>query len=212
MSEVQRVDGYSSERRGRRLGRVFETVNAEDGTKFEIRWVEKERMFFASPEPGYEFRSEDPNALREALKEWIHENVTLSWEPLITLRHQNWSGHEGDFFGLDFERLFRATKKDGKFLFRNFEAEGECQNEWADVVKGRPGAPRSGVERGTLIIPYTPERWLELRRAKRSFEEMKRRANKFVQQNPEVVAKMLDSVASAPFLLPSPIEDERGKR
>lgn len=207
MSKVEVITGYATTRTGRKLGRLFETVEAEDGAKFEIRWFEKERTFFASPEPGVEFRTKEPDALREKLKEWIRENVTLSWEPLISLCAPRWNSHEGDFFGLDFNRLFRAKKRDGKFLYRNFDAEGEWRDSLDDAVEGKPGAPRSGLDREALIIPYTPERWLELRRAKREFRAMKKRAEEFLKQKPEVVAKALDRVAAAPFLLPSPKED-----
>lgn len=196
-------------RKGRSLGRVFEVVKAEDETPFEIRWVDKERRFFVSPIAGVELLSQNPDALRERLKVWIRENVNLAWEPVIALTAERWNNSE--LFGLEFLRAFRAPRKgaEGGFVWRNFDAVGDIGDldDWADVPTGRPGAVRQGVSRSSLIIPYTPERWAELRRARKVFDTMKKRVEKFVKQKPEVVAEILDRVAAAPFLLPSPKDD-----
>lgn len=175
-------------RRGREKGRLFEKVYAEDGTKYDFRWYNSRREFFASPVFGVEIVATNIDAVKESLLDWLKANRKLEWKPVLAVEYNHWS--RDSLFGLHYERLFCAKQADGHILLKAYASSNG---------KPCPGEPRNFREEGSLM-PYTEERWKTLEAANKAFNRAKDDAAEFAKKTPEEIARVLDSKKMPYFL------------
>lgn len=176
-------------------GRRFEVLTNKDGSKFEIRYVSIDETFYAVPEKGLEFRSANVTEVRKELEEYMRENDSLVWEPIIEIGSQVFG--DDDILGLKYRRKFRAKKVDGTYLFRGWKTpndseipEGEGMG-WDDVLEGEPGAT-SCSSRYVKTILYKAERWAFLRRMTRTIKALRNAVEKFIEQDEAQLIECLE--------------------
>lgn len=199
----------------RKPGRKFESYTYEDGTKWEIRFDPGNRDFFCCDEDCH-VRGKTPDECKRALKAWLDENRAITWEPIIVVQIGDRTFSRGPL-GLDYDRLFRGKKADGKVIYRKWELTKEqrvraseediCRDDILDV--GAVGHQGHADEHTGSIIPYAPGAWKTLRTLEAAIREIRRRLEEFVrgpgqeydvtgeaflEQRSEALAKNLESV------------------
>jgi len=204
----------------------------EDGTKYTIA-VNKENGEFRVEIPDHEsdyrtlavFRGNDLQQVRDETLAWLRDNAVLDWEAVIIIRGSESIGgyrHASEeTINLNYKRYYRAKRKDGTYLWKEFAKAGDTHLNTAesDEVKGQPGRPCgqpfgfvsevvAAVEprraKDSLLLPYTPERWSALRTISLLIKSLNERVNALLDQGK--LDEMLLSIAQrgAQALLPAP--------
>lgn len=124
------------------------------------------------------FDGKDLEKVRADATEWIRGNVALEWLPILVISSErgcwnnsdNYEGSEGSI-DLDYERYFRAIRKDGGVVYKEFAKPLDpkdpthhlvhARKDDMDCVPGKEVRCLWGDE--SKVLEYTQERWSALR-------------------------------------------------
>lgn len=200
----------------------------EDGTKYPIT-VSKEtgefRVQIPDPESEYRnlasFSGKDLQEIRDQAIAWLKDNQELDWEAVIIIRGAEKIGgirHAEEYkINLDYKRYYRAKRKNGAYLWKEFAGDKHLNEADKEEVKGQPGRPCSEpygfiaaisdpekYGSDCLALPYSPERWSALRTISLLIKQLNERINALLDQGK--LDDMLLSIAQrgAQALLPAP--------
>jgi hypothetical protein len=134
-----------------------------DGNNAVLRW-NSARYEFCLEVYGMTFKGENAKALRSqaelALKKW--ENLT--WKPVIII-----DTTPTDNLVIHYQRMYKAKSPEGD-VFRYWKVEGGNERgfswsspETGDILEGEPGDIVHGRETNGKTVPYSPEKWKQVR-------------------------------------------------
>lgn len=204
--------------------RKFDEIPWEDGTKHVIKCSTETGEFMIEIEdPGggwqslAKFKDKDLNKVKEEAIAWLKDNSTLSWEAIIIIKggEKNPLGRmyvSEESLSLRYDRYFRAKRRDGSYLWKEYAKDKHQNSADDDDVTGMPG--RSLREPNTherVVLPYTPERWSALRMISLIITQINERINALIDQGK--FDDMLSTIAQrgASLLLPGPKETAKAK-
>lgn len=205
--------------RSTRGWRKFDEIPWEDGAKYVIRCSTETGEFMVEiPDPTSDYRSlakfvdKDLNKVKEEAVAWLKDNSTLSWEAVIIIKggEKNPLGRmyvSEDSLSLKYDRYYRAKRKDGSYLWKEYAKDKHQNSADDDDVKGMPGrAMREPSIHERVVLPYTPERWSALRMISLIITQINERINALIDQGK--FDDMLTTIAQrgAALLLPGPKE------
>jgi hypothetical protein len=202
--------------RSTRGWRKFDEISCEDGAKVPIRCNTETGEFMAEiPNPEYpsqslaKFSGKDLNKVKAEAVAWLKDNATLQWEAIIVVNGASrWKGvreSSDNSLNLHYRRAYRAKRRDGSFLWKEFSLDGENESD-DDEVKGKPGRTTSGpgIGEDSVVLPYTSERWSALRMISLLIKHINERLHALLDQGK--LDDLLLSIAQrgAMALLPAP--------
>jgi hypothetical protein len=174
--------------------RKFDEIPWEDGTKHIIRCSTETGEFMVEiedPDGGWQslakFQDKDLNTVKEQTVAWLKDNSTLSWEAIIVVK----GGEKNlgrmfsseDSLSLKYDRYFRAKRKDGSYLWKEYAKDKYKNSADKDDVTGMPGRPmREPPFHERVVLPYTAERWSALRMISLIIKQMNERINALIDQ------------------------------
>lgn len=160
--------------------RKIDEIVGPDGTKHPIHCNLETGVFTVKILDGDKrtlerFDGKDLEKVRADATEWIRGNTELDWKPILVIRSERgarWEAYKGSerSIDLEYERVFRATRKDKSFVYKEFDKPPDPK--WPahfieaddDEVDGVPGKEiRRSWGDDSKILDYTPERWSALR-------------------------------------------------
>lgn len=149
---------------------------AEDGKRIdtfmiarhnaELRWLSNKMSFILNCN-GHRFEGDNARKLRDDAEVIVLEYDKLTWTPKILI-----DAEPGDQMNVSYHRVFQAHL-DRRAVYRAFRVNGEDEGafsrwndpETGDTVEGSAGDVIHPNRSDTYkILPYTPERWLQIRK------------------------------------------------
>lgn len=164
--------------------------------------------------------TKDLEELKTEAAKWLEENRALKWRPVIVIRPEGdrYSAREASEEEIDFsyERYFQSKRPDGSRVWKHFQNEPGAEIPegkemgWNDVAdKGVAGCstsePYIANRKDSIIMPYTPERWMALRTISHMIRKLNERISKELKGGAQ---KFLAHIAKlgTTSLLPAPKE------
>lgn len=135
------------------------------GNNAVLRW-NSHKYEFCLEVYGMIFKGENARTLRSDAEIALMKYEKLVWKPVIVID----TDPQGDL-SIHFQRMYQARDSEGTH-YRYWRCKGETANErgygWSspdtgNILEGEPGDIMNGRETNGKIIPYTAERWAQLR-------------------------------------------------
>lgn len=148
------------------------TLNTEDGV-FYLSLTGHDKLFSGI----------DLAKVKSAALKWLEGNAKLKLDPVILIWTKEFSyrGHSGGHsIAFKYDRAFRGTRKDGEVIWKDWQDTGSIpdgKHSWQDCLEGEPGP--SGSQpwdfKNCMVLPYTTEQWIGLRKFTEMFEKLEAR-------------------------------------
>lgn len=164
--------------RGTEQGKKIDEIRLDWDTKLVVRYHASRHAPTFTVEAGdSNFSGPNLKVLIEQATVYVNGWSALKWEPVIAIDTEIYSE-----ISIGYRRFFRSKHK-GKEVYREWKVgdanegslgmhrHGEDKAKTADRLDaGEPGDVMSSRGRGR-IIPYTPDRWTQLRELSRKLRE-----------------------------------------
>jgi hypothetical protein len=153
--------------------------------------------------------------VKKEAADWLRANAALVYEPVIVVEVEDFENgwnmpkREAHSIHFKYDRMFRATRKDGAAIWKSWQNVGDIPegdgNNWDDCLEGKPGHSTHEPYRSkAAIIPYTNEQWIGLRKITKMFVEVQRRLIAIRESGKMGDFLLETSKKDLPLMLPAP--------